>query len=140
VGAGCSHSGVGVILDAASCHGEVYGIIGGLHGFRDFHRLDGLSLICPCHCTQHKSELRSLFPEQYVACGVRLPIFVLLAGTFFTANQGLVVFSMYIIGIIVAILMALILRKTVLKGPSGHFVMELPPYRLPTITGVLVHT
>jgi len=72
--AGCSHSGVGAILDAASCHGKVYGIIGGLHGFRDFDRLDGLSLICPCHCTQHKSELRSLFPEQYVACGAGLEL------------------------------------------------------------------
>jgi ferrous iron transport protein B len=46
---------------------------------------------------------------------------------------------MYIIGIIVAIIMALIFRKSVLKGPSGHFVMELPPYRMPTVTGVLVH-
>ena len=64
---------------------------------------------------------------------------MLLAGAFFTAHQGLVVFSMYLIGIIVAIIMALVLRKSILKGPSGHFVMELPPYRLPTITGVLMH-
>jgi len=67
--AGCSHPGVGTILDAASCYGKVYGIIGGLHGFRDFNRFEGLSVICPCHCTQYKSELRRLFPEQYVACG-----------------------------------------------------------------------
>jgi len=67
--AGCSHPGVGTILDAASRYGKVYGIIGGLHGFRDFSRLEGLSMICPCHCTQHKSELKRLFPEQYVACG-----------------------------------------------------------------------
>jgi 7,8-dihydropterin-6-yl-methyl-4-(beta-D-ribofuranosyl)aminobenzene 5'-phosphate synthase len=66
---GCSHPGVGAILDAASLHGEVYGIIGGLHGFRDFDRLRGLSLICPCHCSQYKSELRFLFREQYVPCG-----------------------------------------------------------------------
>jgi len=66
---GCSHPGVGTILDAASLHGEVYGIVGGLHGFRDFDRLRGLSLICPCHCTQHKSELKRLFPEQYISCG-----------------------------------------------------------------------
>ena len=72
--AGCSHPGVGEILNAASCHGEVYGIIGGLHGFRDFSRLEGLSLICPCHCTQHKSVLRSLFPNQYVACGAGLEL------------------------------------------------------------------
>jgi len=72
--AGCSHPGVGAILAAASCHGKVYGIIGGLHGFHDFDRLDGLSLICPCHCTQYKSELSSLFPKQYVACGAGLEL------------------------------------------------------------------
>ena len=72
--AGCSHPGVGAILEAASCHGKVCGIIGGLHGFHDFSRLEGLSLICPCHCTQHKSELRYLFPEQYVTCGAGLQL------------------------------------------------------------------
>ena len=71
---GCSHPGVGLILDAASRHGEVYGIIGGLHGFRDFSRLDGLCLICPCHCTRYKSELKELFPGQYTACGVGLEL------------------------------------------------------------------
>jgi 7,8-dihydropterin-6-yl-methyl-4-(beta-D-ribofuranosyl)aminobenzene 5'-phosphate synthase len=71
---GCSHPGVGLILEAASRHGKVYGIIGGLHGFRDFHRLDGLSLICPCHCTRYKSELKDLFPEQFVACGAGLQL------------------------------------------------------------------
>jgi 7,8-dihydropterin-6-yl-methyl-4-(beta-D-ribofuranosyl)aminobenzene 5'-phosphate synthase len=71
---GCSHPGVGKILDAASCYGKVYGIIGGFHGFRDFSRLNGLSLICPCHCTQYKSELGSLFPEQYISCGAGLEL------------------------------------------------------------------
>jgi 7,8-dihydropterin-6-yl-methyl-4-(beta-D-ribofuranosyl)aminobenzene 5'-phosphate synthase len=70
--AGCSHPGVGVILDAASHYGEVYGILGGLHGFHDFSRLEGLSLICPCHCTHYKSQLRRLFPEQYISCGAGL--------------------------------------------------------------------
>lgn len=66
---GCSHPGVGNILDAASSLGKIYGIIGGLHGFSDFSRLNGLSLICPCHCTQYKKELARRFPEQYVECG-----------------------------------------------------------------------
>jgi 7,8-dihydropterin-6-yl-methyl-4-(beta-D-ribofuranosyl)aminobenzene 5'-phosphate synthase len=72
--AGCSHPGVGVILDAASHYGKGYGILGGLHGFHDFSRLEGLSLICPCHCTQYKSELKRLFPEQYVSCGAGLEL------------------------------------------------------------------
>jgi len=71
---GCSHPGVGAILDAASSHGKIYGIIGGLHGFSDFNRLDGLSLICPCHCTQYKEELEHRFPEQYVGCGAGLEL------------------------------------------------------------------
>ncbi|GAH53722.1 unnamed protein product [marine sediment metagenome] len=72
--AGCSHPGVSAVLNAASEFGEVYGIVGGLHGFSDFDRLWGLSLICPCHCTQYKSELRQLFPEQYIACGAGLEL------------------------------------------------------------------
>ena len=67
--AGCSHPGVGAILNAASAYGTVYGIIGGLHGFSDFQQLQGLELICPCHCTQHKSEIKRLFPEQHILCG-----------------------------------------------------------------------
>mgnify|MGYP001064896672 CR=1 FL=1 len=69
---GCSHPGVGEILDSASRFGRVYGIVGGFHGFRDFKRLNGLSLICPCHCTQYKSEIRRLFPEQCIECGAGL--------------------------------------------------------------------
>jgi 7,8-dihydropterin-6-yl-methyl-4-(beta-D-ribofuranosyl)aminobenzene 5'-phosphate synthase len=66
---GCSHSGVGDILDVASMRGRVYGIVGGLHGFSNFRRLEGLSLICPCHCTSYKSEIKRLFPQQCIECG-----------------------------------------------------------------------
>ena len=71
---GCSHPGVGEILDAASRWGKVYGIMGGFHGFRDFDRLKGLSLICPCHCTQYKSEIKRLFPDKCLECGAGLVI------------------------------------------------------------------
>ena len=69
---GCSHPGLGEIMDAASGFGKVYGVIGGFHGFRDFNRLSGLSLIGPCHCTQYKSEILELFPQQCVRCGAGL--------------------------------------------------------------------
>ena len=72
--AGCSHPGVGEIIDAASRWGKVYGIIGGFHGFRDFDRLTGLSLICPCHCTQYKSEIKRLFADECLECGAGLAI------------------------------------------------------------------
>ena len=66
---GCSHPGVGSILDAASRFGKVYGIVGGFHGFHDLDRLNPLSLICPCHCTQYKSEIKHLFPDRCLDCG-----------------------------------------------------------------------
>ncbi len=72
--AGCSHPGVGNIIDAASKFGEVYGIIGGFHGFNDFKKLDGLSLICPCHCTQYKSEIKRLFPDKCLECGAGMTL------------------------------------------------------------------
>jgi 7,8-dihydropterin-6-yl-methyl-4-(beta-D-ribofuranosyl)aminobenzene 5'-phosphate synthase len=71
---GCSHPGVGSILDAASRWGEVYGIVGGLHGFHNLKRLQGLALVCPCHCAQYKSEIKSLFPQQCIDCGVGMVI------------------------------------------------------------------
>ncbi len=70
--AGCSHPGVGEIIDAASRYGKVDGILGGFHGFRQFERLNGLSLVSPCHCTQYKKEIKRLFPEQCVECGAGL--------------------------------------------------------------------
>jgi 7,8-dihydropterin-6-yl-methyl-4-(beta-D-ribofuranosyl)aminobenzene 5'-phosphate synthase len=69
---GCAHPGVGNILDAAARLGKACGIIGGLHGFHDFDRLNPLSLICPCHCTQYKSEIKRLFPDRCLDCGAGL--------------------------------------------------------------------
>ena len=69
---GCSHPGVGEIIDAASRFGKVYGVIGGFHGFHDFNRLRDLFLIVPCHCTQYKSEILELFPQQCIRCGAGL--------------------------------------------------------------------
>lgn len=70
--AGCSHPGVSEILQAASRFGKISGIVGGLHGFHDFARLRGLSFLCPCHCTQYKSEICRLFPDSYEECGAGL--------------------------------------------------------------------
>jgi len=71
---GCSHPGVGSILDTASKFGKVYAIVGGFHGFHNFDRLSPLSLVCPCHCTQYKSEIKRLFPDRCLNCGVGLVI------------------------------------------------------------------
>jgi len=66
---GCSHPYMGHILDAARQFGELYGIIGGLHGFSEFELFKDLKMICPTHCTQHKTALKKLYPRQYIEGG-----------------------------------------------------------------------
>ena len=66
--AGCSHPRMSHILNAAEQFGELYGIIGGFHGFNEFELFKDLKLICPTHCTQHKAEIKALYPEKYT-CG-----------------------------------------------------------------------
>ena len=67
--AGCSHPGVGAILQAASQWGEVRAIIGGLHGFSEYDLLSDLELVCPCHCTQFKSGIEKVHPMKYTKGG-----------------------------------------------------------------------
>ena len=75
-----------------------------------------------------------------MSCGARLPVYLLLVGIFFVGwSQGLVMFSLYLLGILVALICGLLLRKTLFKGESSAFVLEMPPYRLPTVKGVLIH-
>jgi 7,8-dihydropterin-6-yl-methyl-4-(beta-D-ribofuranosyl)aminobenzene 5'-phosphate synthase len=64
---GCSHPGVGPILEAASRFGRVAALIGGLHGFKDYEVLADLQLVCPCHCTQHRAEIMARYPETAVS-------------------------------------------------------------------------
>jgi 7,8-dihydropterin-6-yl-methyl-4-(beta-D-ribofuranosyl)aminobenzene 5'-phosphate synthase len=66
---GCSHCGVEQIMNKASQFGQLFAIIGGLHGFNRFQLLADLQLICPCHCTSYKKEIKSLFPGKYIECG-----------------------------------------------------------------------
>jgi ferrous iron transport protein B len=76
----------------------------------------------------------------FMSCGARLPVYVLLASVFFSENSGIVIFWMYILGIVIAILVGLLLKNTLFKGKEqSPFVMELPPYRLPTLKGIGIH-
>jgi 7,8-dihydropterin-6-yl-methyl-4-(beta-D-ribofuranosyl)aminobenzene 5'-phosphate synthase len=63
--AGCSHPGVGSIIAKAREMGKVYWILGGFHGFSDFGILKGISVVSPCHCTQHTSEIRENYPDNF---------------------------------------------------------------------------
>ncbi|MEA3490266.1 MAG: MBL fold metallo-hydrolase [Candidatus Omnitrophota bacterium] len=66
---GCSHPGVKNILDSASQFGKPLALIGGLHGFREFDVIKDLELVCPTHCTQYGSEIKSLYPGKYIKGG-----------------------------------------------------------------------
>lgn len=77
----------------------------------------------------------------FMSCGARLPVYVLLASIFFPQNSGMVIFWMYVLGIVIAILVGLLLKNTLFKGKAqSPFVLELPPYRVPTLKGIWFHT
>ena len=67
---GCAHPDMNSILNAAFRFGEVFGIIGGLHGFNQFELFNNLDLICPTHCTQYKAKIKNLYAKQYIDGGV----------------------------------------------------------------------
>ncbi|MDD5748005.1 MAG: ferrous iron transport protein B [Actinomycetota bacterium] len=74
-----------------------------------------------------------------MSCTARLPIYALFTAAFFAGNQGTITFSLYLLGIILAVLMAKLFRRFLFPGMGEPFVMELPPYRLPTIKGTFIH-
>jgi ferrous iron transport protein B len=77
----------------------------------------------------------------FMSCGARLPVYVLFAAVFFPQDSGAVVFSMYLLGIVTAILVGIALKNTLFKGKEqSTFVMELPPYRFPTLRSIWFHT
>jgi ferrous iron transport protein B len=75
-----------------------------------------------------------------MSCGARLPVYVLFATAFFPDSGQNVVFALYLTGIGVAVLTGLVMKRTLLPGESTGFMMELPPYHLPTLTGILLRT
>lgn len=86
-----------------------------------------------------KDRRLTIILTPFMSCGARLPVYAVFAAAFFARNQGLVIFSIYMLGIVVAILSGILLKKTVLKGEAAPFVMELPPYRIPTFKGLMIH-
>ncbi|MDR2488596.1 MAG: ferrous iron transport protein B [Desulfovibrio sp.] len=87
-----------------------------------------------------RERLATILTAPFMACGAKLPVFLLFAGIFFEERQALVMFCITLTGWAAALLVARLLRSTVVRGAATPFVMELPPYRLPTLSGVLIHT
>jgi len=75
----------------------------------------------------------------FMSCSARLPIYILFTGVFFKEKQQVVVFCMYLLGAVVALLSGLILSRTVVKGEKSEFLLEIPPYRFPTLKNILLH-
>lgn len=87
-----------------------------------------------------RERLATLLTVPFMNCGAKLPVFALLVAAFFPARQAFVMFLITIGAWVGALLVARLLRSTVVKGESTPFVMELPPYRIPTFKGLLIHT
>ena len=86
-----------------------------------------------------KEKLATLLTLPYMTCGAKLPVFLLLAGAFFPDNAPTVMFLLSVVGWVMALLVARLLRSSIVKGESTPFVMELPPYRMPTLMSLLLH-
>ena len=87
-----------------------------------------------------KSRLITMLINPLMSCSARLPIYLLLVGAFFPNNASLVLLSIYAIGIFLAVLLARLFSKFLVKGDDTPFVMELPPYRMPTAKSIFRHT
>lgn len=83
-------------------------------------------------------RLTAILINPFMSCSARLPIYTLFAAAFFPGKESIVIFSLYILGIVVAIIMGLIFKKTIFKSTGVPFIMELPPYRLPRIGSALL--
>jgi ferrous iron transport protein B len=89
---------------------------------------------------QQRDRLMTIVMAPFMSCGARLPVYVLFAAAFFPVGGQNVVFGLYLIGIAVAVLTGLIMKNTLLRGQTAPFVMELPPYHLPTARGILLRS
>ncbi|MCG0279008.1 MAG: ferrous iron transport protein B [Thermanaeromonas sp.] len=86
-----------------------------------------------------RDRLITILINPLMSCTARLPVYVLFAGAFFPAYQGWVIFSLYLLGVGLAILMGKLFKSVLFKGEVAPFVMELPPYRVPTLRGLFIH-
>jgi ferrous iron transport protein B len=86
-----------------------------------------------------KDRILTILITPFMSCSARLPIYIVLAGTFFGAKAGTVIFLIYLTGIVLSIITGRLFRSTLLKGADAPFVMELPPYRMPMAKSLMIH-
>jgi ferrous iron transport protein B len=116
----------------------------GLHGKSFIPMLMGFGCNVPAimaaRTLEHqKDRILTILMTPFMSCSARLPVYIVLAGSFFAHRAGTVIFALYAAGIIIAILSGRILRTLFFKGADAPFVMELPPYRMPMLKSLLIH-
>ena len=87
-----------------------------------------------------RDRLMTILMNPFMSCGARLPVYALFAAAFFPVGGQNIVFGLYLLGIAAAIFTGIVMKNTLLKGEISHFVMELPPYHIPRLKGVLIRT
>ncbi|NNJ70356.1 MAG: Fe(2+) transporter permease subunit FeoB [Kiritimatiellales bacterium] len=87
-----------------------------------------------------RDRILAIMMNPFMSCGARLPVYTLFAAAFFPQHGGSIIFGIYLIGIGLAVMTGLLFKKTILRGEVSSFVMELPPYHMPTFSGVMFHT
>ncbi len=115
----------------------------GLHGKSFIPMILGFGCNIPgimaCRTLEsEKDRLLTILINPFMSCSARLPIYVLFAGAFFPKHAETVIFVMYVLGIVVAIFTAIIFKKLFFKTETAPLIMELPPYRMPTLKNVLI--
>ncbi|MFZ5564209.1 MAG: ferrous iron transport protein B [Thermodesulfobacteriota bacterium] len=116
----------------------------GLHGKSFIPMLMGFGCSVPAIMAtrtleSRKDRILTILITPFMSCSARLPVYIVLAGTFFPAHAGTVIFLIYLLGIAAAIGTGRLFRTTLLKGADAPFVMELPPYRMPMARGLMIH-
>lgn len=117
----------------------------GLHGRSFIPMLMGFGCNVPAIMAtrtigSRSDRLVTMLINPFMSCSARLPVYVLIIGAIFPEYPGLVLFSIYLIGIFLAIILAIVFRKTLFRAREMPFVMELPPYRIPTAKAIFHHT
>lgn len=116
----------------------------GLHGKSFIPLIMGFGCNVPAIMATRTIESRSnriltMLISPLMSCSARLPVYILVLGAFFPKNAGTMLFGIYLLGIILAVLMALLFKKTMFRHKDVPFVMELPPYRIPTLRATTRH-
>ncbi|MHC4874138.1 MAG: ferrous iron transport protein B [Planctomycetota bacterium] len=116
----------------------------GLHGKSFISMLIGFGCNVPGIMATRTLESRqdrliTILVNPLMSCSARYPVYALFCAAFFTRNQGLIILSVYVLGMVLAIAAGKLFRKTLFKGEDSPFVLELPPYRIPTFNSVMIH-